>query len=154
MSFVNFEVEGLAQLQQRMAIAAAQPLERLGVVRTVVSEAEGVMRASRRLVPVVTNTLRSSGTVEAPVITADEVSVGMGYGGAAKKYARKVHENPRAGKTGGFSPSGKKYYPRPGIPVPYSTVGEWKFLEKPFLERRLHILEAVTEGINRGMERL
>ena len=42
-----------------------------------------------------------------------------------------VHENPRSGKTGGVSPSGKKYYPRPGYPVPYSQVGQWKYLETP-----------------------
>jgi hypothetical protein len=115
----------------------------------MVSEAEGVMRDSRPLVPVVTGTLRSSATVDPPVITGDQVVVSMGYGGAAKRYAFKVHENPRAGRTGGVSPSGKKYYPRPGLSVSYSTVGEWKFLEKPFLARRTRILEAISLEINR-----
>lgn len=154
MSFVNFEVEGEAEFQRRFAALASRGPQELGVVQAMVSEAEGVMRDSRPLVPVVTGTLRSSATVDAPEIRGEEISITMGYGGAAKRYALKVHENPRAGKTGGFSPKGKRYYPRAGLPVPYSTVGEWKFLEKPFLARRVRMLEAIADAIRRGTERL
>lgn len=153
MSFINVTVEGEAEWNRRWSTLASRGLRELGVVRTMVSEMEGMMRESRPLVPVVTGTLRSSGTVEPPVETNDEVSVAAGYGGAAKRYALKVHENPRAGKTGGVSPSGKKYYPRPGLPVPYSTVGQWKFLEQPFLARRARMLEAIARAINQGVER-
>jgi hypothetical protein len=69
----------------------------------------------------------------------------MGFGGAAEKYALKVHENPRAGQTGGWGPQGPTeiaFRVIGGIVRPigaqrkrYSTVGQWKFLEQPFLAR-------------------
>lgn len=48
-------------------------------------------------------------------------SVFIGFTAA---YAVWVHENPRAGKTGGRSPKGRKYYS-------YSTVGQYKFFSYP-----------------------
>ena len=152
MSFINVEIEGEGELQRRFQALAGRSVHELGVVRAMNSELEAVMRDSRALVPVVTGTLRSSGTVDAPQIQGNEVTQTCGYGGAAKRYALKVHENPRAGRTGGYSPSGKKYYPRPGLPVPYSTVGQWKFLEQPFLARRTRIIEAITDAMNRSVE--
>ena len=41
-------------------------------------------------------------------------------------YAWDVHENPRSGKTGGFSPQGRPYRY-------WAREGEFKYLEKPFL---------------------
>lgn len=81
--------------------------------------------------PVVTGNLRATIHASDPVIIGHRISLVVSAGGPAAKYALKVHENPRSGKTGGFSPSGKKYYPRKGVPVPYSKVGGWKYLETP-----------------------
>jgi len=44
-------------------------------------------------------------------------------------YAFDVHENPRSGRTGGFSPSGAKY-------SYYARDGSFKFLEQPTLLMR------------------
>jgi hypothetical protein len=151
-SFINVDVQGEAEWQRRMAVLASLPGRQMGVVEVMNSELEGMMGESRHLCPVVSGTLRSSATVEPAQISGEEISQTAGYGGAAKKYARKVHENPRAGKTGGVSPKGRKYYPRPGLPVPYSTVGQWKFLEQPFLARRARMLAAIAAAVQRATE--
>ena len=90
-------------------------------------EATEIMAESKKLVPTVTSALKNSGFVELPAIAATKIVIEMGYGGPAAPYALAVHENPRAGKTGGVSPSGKPYPPKR-----YSQSGEYKYLEKPF----------------------
>jgi hypothetical protein len=82
---------------------------------------------SQALVPVDQGTLKGSGTVQVEE-GANRPTVIVGYGGAAADYALSVHENPRSGKTGGVSPSGKKY-------KHWAQVGEWKYLETPFKAR-------------------
>lgn len=53
----------------------------------------------------------------------------QGAVGFSAAYALKTHENPRAGNTGGASPSGKPY-PEGS----YAKVGQYKFLETPLKE--------------------
>jgi hypothetical protein len=48
----------------------------------------------------------------------------MGYGGPSAPYALAVHENPRAGQTGGISPKGQPY-------EHWAHTGQWKYLETP-----------------------
>lgn len=94
---------------------------------------EAVMATSKEeYVPVDQGTLRSTGHVEAPVVSGMSATITMGYGGPAAPYAIAVHENPRAGKTGGLSPSGKPY-------EHWASSGGWKYLETP--------LKASTERI-------
>jgi hypothetical protein len=86
-------------------------------------EAELVMtRSKREFVPVDKGTLPNSGFVEAAVRVGNEVSVTMGFGGAAAAYATAVHETPSAsdppswvGNVVQFSPAGhgRKYLERP-----------------------------------------
>ena len=80
--------------------------------------------AKKTYVPVVTGALRSSIHTKLPMVTPRGASVTVGAGGAAAPYAARVHENPRAGKTGGVSPSGSPYRR-------WSRVGQWKYLETP-----------------------
>lgn len=57
--------------------------------------AEMIMTDSKvNYVPVVSGALRRSGKVESEVITANKVTVRLGYGDAAVTYARQVHERP------------------------------------------------------------
>lgn len=82
-------------------------------------EGERIMTASKAtFVPVDQGPLRASGFVE----QTTPLVVTLGYD---EVYALAVHENPRAGHTGGYSPSGKKY-------KHWATVGQWKYLETPF----------------------
>lgn len=106
-------------------------------------ESEKVMgRAKKEFVPVVTGTLRNSGHVQKPEISGNKIEVVLGFGGPAAAYALAVHENPRAGKTHGVSPSGKPY-PKNR----WSRVGGYKYLETPFLEAAPGLPDAVAKKI-------
>ena len=73
---------------------------------------EAVMKRAKDLTPVDTGTLRNSGTVNQPEIEGNQVSVTIGFGGAAAPYAVFVHEDMT------------KRHP----------VGQAKFLEEPLRE--------------------
>jgi len=61
--------------------------------KALYEEAEMIMTDSKEnYVPVQTGNLKSSGHVQLPVISGSQVSVTMGYGGPAAKYALAVHE--------------------------------------------------------------
>lgn len=60
--------------------------------------------------------------------------------GFSAVYATRTHENPRSGKTGGVSPTGRKY--KPGT---YATVGEWKFLENAIKDNVSRILDIIRK---------
>lgn len=121
-------------------------------------------RSKDEFVPVVMGTLRSSIHAELPNTTfigdvaatehqpqmigatpiGTTIFVEFGAGGPAASYALKVHENPRSGKTGGFSPS--------GVPYPWnrwSRVGQWKYLEVPFLEIRPQLADRIKRALSR-----
>lgn len=78
---------------------------------------------------------------EAAKVDGDSVSITFGYSGP---YAASVHENPRAGKTGGVSPRGKKY-------KRWAEVGEWKYLEKPLLEAESGMLQRLAGRIRSAL---
>ncbi len=64
-----------------------------------------------------------------------------GYGvyvGYTAAYAVFVHENPRAGKTEGLSPSGNRY-------KTWAGAGKWKFLEDPVKNNVRTILEIIRQ---------
>jgi hypothetical protein len=91
------------------------------------TEAQELLAESLVLVPVMDGALQGSGTVKED-LSASVPTLLVGYGGAAAPYALSVHENPRSGKTGGLSPSGKKY-------KKWAHVGQWKYLEQPWKAR-------------------
>jgi len=117
---------------------------------------------SQKLTPVVTGNLRnsayvvSSRAVEAAPKNGDSSVVGkqqecrrsyipMVIVGYAASYAIFVHENPRAGKTGGMSPKGLAYKPSKGSRrIVYSTVGQWKFLEQVIMSNRKRVLAIIA----------
>jgi hypothetical protein len=108
----------LQQLEGRAPFAAAVLLK--DFVETQ------VIAPAKELVPVDTGALRSTLQASEPIITGTKISVEASAGGDAAKYALSVHENPRSGRTGGVSPSGKQY-------KNWARVGEWKYLERPAL---------------------
>lgn len=116
--------------------------------RSLQESAENIMTISKRdFVPVETGTLRSSGIVQLPEISRDSVSVKLGYGGPAAPYAIYVHENPRAGKTGGVSPSGVIY-------KRYSKVGQWKYLETPVKRNSSNIVRKLKRDLDAAFKGL
>jgi len=74
---------------------------------------------------------------EAAKVEGSKVSISFGYRGP---YAAAVHENPRAGKTGGVSPSGRRY-------KHWAQVGQWKFLEVPLLQAESGMLRRIRDRI-------
>jgi len=78
--------------------------------RALFEEAEAIMAESKEhFVPVDLAVLKASGHVQVPEIEGDQVSVTMGYGGAAKDYAIVQHERLDYHHTVG----GAKYLERP-----------------------------------------
>lgn len=96
----SVELRGMSDL-----IRAVQRYQGLKPVleKAVFTEANTVLNESKKIVPVATGNLRSSGRVEKPKSTETETSVEITYGGAAAPYAIYVHEIPHyrhaAGKT-------------------------------------------------------
>ncbi len=109
-------------------------------------EGRAIIRDSQeRFVPVDTGTLKGSAYVFEPKYSAGNVEIELGYGGAAAAYARVTHENPRAGKTGGVSPSGRPY-------KHWAKVGQWKYLEHPFLAAAKGMAERVAARVRGWQE--
>jgi|GEM_PF-2638308 len=130
MSFIK--VTGIKNVQAKILGGKSSGVQAMKAA--LVKEAEQMMALSKPLVPVVTGTLRASGHVQLPMQAFGTVLVELGYGGAAAPYAANVHENPRAGKTGGVSPRGAPYSRTQGGKPTWSTHsnGQWKYLEQPF----------------------
>lgn len=134
---------------------AADVVARLGAVveksapatiEAIHRQAEAIMtRSKEEFVPVRDGILRSSGTV-LPVERLPDgiVQATLQYGGASAPYAIQVHENPRSGKTGGVSPSGQSY-------ATWAKVGQWKYLETPFLEAQSGLVDRLAADIGRQL---
>ena len=127
----SFEIHGLNELLAN--------LQRLGVDTTqvtapaLVQEAEAIMTASKQIVPVKQGVLRSSGYVAPPEIHGNDVSVELGYGGAASDYALVQHERLDFNHPGG---------------------GQAKFLEVPFMAAERGMGQRLSDGIWRAIEGL
>ncbi len=93
-------------------------------------EAEDIMGTSKEeYVPTDDSILKNSGHVAQPDIDSDEISVAMGYGGAASAYALAVHEH-----LSEHSPPSWKTAEAKGRPVRFHPSGRGpKYLERPLL---------------------
>ena len=79
--------------------------------------------AADKTVPRRFGILAGSGYVERPSLGVNGVVVRLGFGGAAAPYAYAINYNPRAGKTGGVSPTGRRY-------KRWAKVGGERYLER------------------------
>lgn len=131
-------VTGLREMQRRLARLERAAPEVL--LQVAYEEAEDVVaEAKENLVPVRNiggGALRASGFVRL-ARAGRSVLVVFGFGGGAVKYAEAVHENPRAGKTGGMSPRGKRYRS-------WAEVGEWHYLSTAIRRRRVGMRQRVA----------
>lgn len=143
---VDVRLKGMDTLLRRMRRKGVKVERALG--QFVTQEAESVMTlAKEKFVPVDLGTLRSSGFVSPPMRVGHTVGVKLGFGGPAAPYALMVHENPRAGKTQGISPSGKPY-------KTWSSVGQWKYLEKPLKMKKRGRKDRLKLFIKRIVDRV
>ena len=126
----SIKITGGAKLRRKLA--QATPLAITALAAAEVEEMERVMAQAKARTPVDTGTLRASGTVFPPEIRPQSVKTVAGFGGAAKDYAIVQHER-----------------------LDFShTVGEAKFLERPFLERAPAMPKALALATDRALRRL
>lgn len=145
MALTSVSIKGGKELTA--AIRALGPAAIHAAARAMTFSAEAIMTVSKsQYVPVETGTLRGSGFVKPAETTRNSVSVTLGYGGAAAPYALSVHENPRAGKTGGMSPGGKKY-------KRWAKTGEWKYLETPVKANLDNVYRELKIELDKAMAR-
>lgn len=122
-------VSGAEQIKANLAKYGADVRKALGAA--IYTEANNIMAASKRRVPVDTGTLKASGYVTRPQKVGDQILVELGYGGAASKYALYVHEIP--------SPEEGAPHPEQWTPgkrtARHDPPTTWKYLERPVNER-------------------
>jgi hypothetical protein len=128
----SVKLEGLDALAKVYSAAQKPPAY---LARAITSEARVVLNESKKIVPVKLGTLRSSGTVEKPVITPTRASVTVSYGGSSAPYALIVHEVPP--NTGGRWGTG--YNHKPGK--------SFKYLEIPANAHREKFLRGVKQRL-------
>jgi len=144
---IECKVTGANAVEQAILELARRLPTRVG--DALKTEAELTMTEAKELCPVMDGHLRGSGFVTDPIIDSREIGVILGFGGPAAPYALSVHENPRAGKTGGWSPKGwmtkgeVTKWRGPRKYKKWAKVGQWKFLEQPFLARRAGFEERI-----------
>ena len=142
--FMTVSVTGARELEaslRRLGIEAGPAIEK-GVAET----GQRILGDSLELVPVDRGTLRATGHSEV-TRTKKAVSVVVAYGGPAARYALAVHENPRAGKTMGLSPSGKKYRS-------WAKVGQWQYLAQPFKAWAPKAADIIAKHVKRMLDGL
>lgn len=137
-------VTGAKELERnlrRLGIEAGPAIE-----KGVAEVGQRIIGDAMELVPVDTGTLRATGTSTVER-TKRAVSVVVGFGGPAAWYALAVHENPRAGKTMGLSPSGKKYRS-------WAKVGQWQYLAQPFKAWAPKAADVIAKHVKRMLDGL
>lgn len=123
---VEFEFDARKNAQIMSALSELGADAEMEIEAVLTEEAEDVITEADDLVPADIGNLKGSKFVEPPITRGGVVTVELGYGNTATLYAASVHENPRAGRTGGRSPGGGKR-------KTYAKVGQWKYLETPWL---------------------
>ena len=137
---VEFEFD-LTKHAQVMAALNALGDDMVPSMEAVLTEeAEEIITAADEIVPADIGNLKGSKFVEAPNVLGREVTVELGYGNTGTLYAKSVHENVRSGQTGGRTPSG-------GTRKTWAKVGQWKFLETPFVASAAGWLDRVGTAL-------
>ncbi len=149
---IGMVISGLDSIEEAIKKAPEEAIKIAG--RAMHKAGEDVMGESKeKYCPVATGALRGSGYVAPPKKKGEEITVEMGYGGPAAPYALAVHENPRSGKTGGISPSGKQYARTMGGKATWAEHGEWKYLETPLKQQEKEIEQKIYRDIDAGLGR-
>ncbi len=110
---------------------AIQAVTPRALAKALKTEAELIMTESKqKWVPVDVGTLRASGRVEQPQIRGKDVSVDLGYGGAASAYALIQHEanfnHPGQGRRKYLEQPVKNHLPKLGRGIARRLARAWK----------------------------
>ena len=102
--------------------------------------AKKVFKRSQQLVPrEVTRELYDSAYIKQ---LGKGFTVDIGY---SAPHAKRTHENPRAGKTRGISPSGRHYHK-------WATKGQWKWLETAVIEKEPDVTKTIVKTVTSYLE--
>lgn len=115
---ISVDFKGTKDVMDTLSRLGSKAPEAMG--KALYQEANDIMTAAKALTPFDTGVLQGSGAVNMPVVSQGEVSVTLGFGGAASAYAEVQHNE-------------LSYYHKP----PTQAI----FLEQPFNE-------AVTNGMD------
>lgn len=121
---VSFGISGIEEMYKKLSKLEGFSPNAFG--QAMYQEAQVEMTESKKRVPVDTGTLRASGFVEDPKRQWRNISVTMGYGGAAEAYALIVHEDLEAAH----------------------TVGQAKYLESVLQESAPHMAARIAKRID------
>lgn len=122
---IRLKVSGFRELKKALK-AQGQRAEK-SLAAALYAEGERIMAEAKRLCPVDTGTLRSTGHVQKPVIRRGSIEVTLGFGGPAAPYAVYVHENLNV----------------------HHTVGQAKYLEKPLNDAARGFAERLAAEVRR-----
>ena len=134
----EFDIAKMSQIQGALTALGDDMVPSMEAVLT--EEAEDIISDADEIVPADIGNLKGSKFVEPPNVLGGDVTVELGYGNMATLYAKSVHENVRSGQTGGRTPSGGKR-------KTWAKVGEWKYLETPFVASAAGWLERVGNAL-------
>jgi hypothetical protein len=107
---------------------------------------ETIMGDSKQnYVPVDQSTLQGTGHVEKAVVSGENVSVRLAYGGPGAAYAQAIHEHlsehsPRSWKAAEASGRGVHF-----------TQGGPKYLELPFIKGTANLAQWIADGLKRRL---
>ena len=122
---LGLKVSGFRELKKALKAQGQRAEQSLAAALS--AEGERIMAEAKRLCPVDTGTLRSTGHVQKPVIRRGSIEVTLGFGGPAAPYAVFVHENLNV----------------------HHTVGQAKYLEKPLNDAARGFAERLAAEVRR-----
>ncbi len=107
------------------------------------------IRDAQKNAPIMTGELRQMAFVNKPRQTGGAffpttTEVAFGFEGP---YAQKTHENPRSGRTGGFSPRGRRY-------KQYARKGRAFFFSKALRRNQRKMLTIIARSAIKGLGRM
>lgn len=134
--------EGFDRLQATLASFASEA-EALSALRPTMNQVgTKILKRSIGLTPRDRSGLVNSAGIKITGGSKD-LTVTIGYG---TPYAAVTHENPRAGRTGGVSPSGQRYRH-------WAQTGQSKFLQTAMTEARATAWNDVAKGVEAWLRR-
>lgn len=87
---IAIDIKGRAEMERAIRTLGENGPKAMALA--LENEAERIMNQAKDIVPVDTTALETSGIVDLPMISGSDVTVKMGFGGAASAYAEVQHE--------------------------------------------------------------
>jgi hypothetical protein len=140
---VDLTIKGFSELEKKCK-SMIERLEKENM-KGMKIEAEKIMTDSKKnYVPVDKGTLRQTGMVGDPVKSGDDITVTLGYGGAAAAYATALHEHP--------SDSSPPTWEGKELTFTKDGTGP-KYLERPLMKAVDGLKERIAERVKKTLQK-